>query len=191
MQSLLVLGIRFQLLIHVAFLLPIQRNINYNQSCSLGAINYCNQENIFFTRRMKHLFSRTLENFKQEQLSKILNKLQQCHLCVFFSQFLYFTKSIGVPYVVVKVRRYKVATKYLKSSLDCNETFAFKEEQINSDEEVEILPNDGAAITIGKVSLLISDTLRHDSFGTSYAPYWYALKDRNNRNINMEVNLTY
>ena len=57
----------------------------------------------------------------------------------------------------MKVRRYKVATKYLKSSLDCNEIFA----------------------------------LQHDSVGTSYAPYWYALKDGNNRNINMEVNLTY
>ena len=59
--------------------------------------------------------------------------------------------------MVVKVRRYKVATKYLKSSLECNETFA----------------------------------LRHDSVGTLYAPYWYALKNGNNRNINMEVNLTY
>ena len=59
--------------------------------------------------------------------------------------------------MVVKVRRYKVATKYLKSSLECNETFA----------------------------------LRHDSVGTSYAPYWYALKNGNNRNINMKVNLTY
>ena len=39
--------------------------------------------------------------------------------------------------MVVKVERYKVATKYLKSSLDCNETFAFKEEQINHGEEVE------------------------------------------------------
>ena len=53
----------------------------------------------------------------------------------------------------VKVRRYKVATKYLKSSLECNETFA----------------------------------LQHDLVGTSYAPYWYALKDENNKNINMEV----
>ncbi|KAL0011441.1 hypothetical protein SO802_006549 [Lithocarpus litseifolius] len=58
-------------------------------------------------------------------------------------------ESFGIPYVVVKVGRYKVATKYLKSSLDCNETFAFKEEQINSDEEVEILLKDGATITIG------------------------------------------
>ena len=73
--------------------------------------------------------------------------------------------------MVVKVRRYKVATKYLKSSLDYNETFSFKEEQINSDEEFEILLKDGAAITIGKVSLLIFDALQHDSFGTSYAPY--------------------
>ena len=47
---------------------------------------------------------------------------------------------------------------YLKSSLDCNEIFAFKEEQINSDEEVEILFKDGVAITIGKVSLLIFDS---------------------------------
>ena len=59
--------------------------------------------------------------------------------------------------MVVKVRRYKVATKYLKSSLECNEIFA----------------------------------LRHDSVGTLYAPYWYALKNGNNRNINIEVNLTY
>ncbi|XP_050290138.1 FT-interacting protein 3-like [Quercus robur] len=95
------------------------------------------------------------------------------------------------PYVIVKVGRYKVATKYLKSSLDCAETFAFKEEQINGDEEVEILLKDGAAITIGKVSLLISDAIRRDSVGTSYAPHWYVLKDRNNRNTNMEVNLTY
>ena len=95
------------------------------------------------------------------------------------------------PYVVVKVGRYKVATKYLQPSLDRAETFAFKEEQINSDEEVEILLKDGAAITVGKVSLLISDAIRRDSVGTSYAPCWYALKDRNNRNTNMEVNLTY
>ena len=61
--------------------------------------------------------------------------------------------------MVMKVRRYKVATKYLKSSLDCNETFAFKEERVNSDEEVEILLKNGAAITIGKVSLLISNAL--------------------------------
>ena len=27
--------------------------------------------------------------------------------------------------------------------------------------------------------------------GISYAPFWYALKDRNNMNINMEVHLTY
>ena len=59
----------------------------------------------------------------------------------------------------MKVRRYKVATKYLKSSLDCNETFAFKEERVNSNEEVEILLKDGVAVTIGKVSLLISDAL--------------------------------
>ena len=59
--------------------------------------------------------------------------------------------------MIVKVRRYKAATKYLKSSLECNETFA----------------------------------LRHDSVGTLYAPYWYALKNGNNRNINIEVNLTY
>ena len=59
----------------------------------------------------------------------------------------------------MKVRRYKVATKYLKSSLDCNETFAFKEERVNSNEEVEILLKDGATITIGKVSLLISNAL--------------------------------
>ena len=59
--------------------------------------------------------------------------------------------------MVVKARRYKVATKYLKSILDCNETFAFKEKQINSDEKVKT--KDGAAITIGKVSLLISDAL--------------------------------
>ena len=59
----------------------------------------------------------------------------------------------------MKVRRYKVATKYLKSSLDCNETFAFKEERVNSDEEVEILLKNGAAITIDKVSLLISNAL--------------------------------
>ena len=57
--------------------------------------------------------------------------------------------------MVVKIRRYKVATKYLKSSLDGNETFAFKEEQVNNDEEVEILLKDRAAITICKVSLLI------------------------------------
>ncbi|KAL4627233.1 hypothetical protein ACB092_05G153600 [Castanea dentata] len=95
------------------------------------------------------------------------------------------------PYMVVKVGRYMVATKYLKSSLDCAETFAFKEEQINSDEEVEILLKDGAAITIGKVSLLISEAIRRDSVGNLYAPYWYALKDRNGRNTNMEVNLTY
>ena len=93
--------------------------------------------------------------------------------------------------MVVKVGRYKVATKYLKLSLDYNETFAFKEEQINSDEEVEILLKDGIVITIGKVFLLIYNALWHDSIGTSYALYWYALKDRNNRNINMEVNLTY
>ena len=93
--------------------------------------------------------------------------------------------------MVVKVGRYKVAIKYLKLSLDCNETFAFKEEQINSDEEVEILLKDGVVITIGKVFLLIYNDLRHDSISTSYALYWYALKDRNNRNINMEVNLTY
>ena len=78
--------------------------------------------------------------------------------------------------MVVKARRYKVATKYLKSILDCNETFAFKEEQINSDEKVEILLKDGAAITIGKVSLLISNALWHNSVGTSFAPYWYALR---------------
>ena len=59
----------------------------------------------------------------------------------------------------MKVRRYKVATKYLKSNLDCNETFAFKEERVNSDEEVEILLKNGAAITIGNVSLLISNAL--------------------------------
>ena len=78
----------------------------------------------------------------------------------------------------MKVGRYKVATKYLKSSLDCNDTFAFKEEQINNYEEVEILLKDEVAITIGKVSLLISDTFWYDSFSTSYAPYWYALKER-------------
>ena len=54
------------------------------------------------------------------------------------------------PYVVVKVGRYKVATKYLKPSLDRAETFAFKEEQINSDEEVEILLKDGAASPLAK-----------------------------------------
>ena len=59
----------------------------------------------------------------------------------------------------MKVRRYKVATKYLKSSLECNETFAFKEERVNGDEEIEILVKDGATITIGKVSLLISNAL--------------------------------
>ena len=59
----------------------------------------------------------------------------------------------------MKVRRYKVATKYLKSSLDCNETFAFQEERVNGDEEIEILVKDGATITIGKVSLLISNAL--------------------------------
>ena len=91
----------------------------------------------------------------------------------------------------MKVRRYKVATKYLKSSLDCNETFAFKEERVNNDEEVKILLKNGAAITIGKVSLLISNALWHNSIGISYAPFWYALKDRNNMNINMEVHLTY
>ena len=57
--------------------------------------------------------------------------------------------------------------------------------------KVDILLKDGVAITIGKVSLLIFDAFRYDSFGTSYVPYWYALKDRNNRNINMQVNLTY
>ena len=61
--------------------------------------------------------------------------------------------------MVMKVRRYKVTTKYLKSSLYCNETFAFKEERVNSDEEVEILLKNGAVITIGKVSLLISNAL--------------------------------
>ena len=61
--------------------------------------------------------------------------------------------------MAMKVRRYKVATKYLKSSLDCNETFAFKEERVNNDEEVKILLKNGAAITIGKVSLLISNAL--------------------------------
>ena len=76
-------------------------------------------------------------------------------------------------------------------NLICNETFTFKEERINNDEEVEILLKDGVAITIGKVSLLISDAFWYDSFVISYAPYWYALKDRNNRNINVEVNLTY
>ena len=59
----------------------------------------------------------------------------------------------------MKVRRYKVTTKYLKSSLYCNETFAFKEERVNGDEEIEILLKDGATITIGKVSLLISNAL--------------------------------
>ena len=57
--------------------------------------------------------------------------------------------------MVVKIRRYKVATKYLKSNLDGNETFAFKEEQVNNDEEVEIFLKDRAAITIGKVFFLI------------------------------------
>ena len=142
---------------------------------------------------MKHLFSRTQKTLNRSNYLKFSANLNNAiyGFFFFFSQFLYFTKSIGISYVVVKVRRYKVATKYLKSSLDYNETFSFKEEQINSDEEFEILLKDGAAITIGKVSLLIFDALQHDSFGTSYAPYQHALKDRNNRNINMEVNLTY
>ena len=61
-------------------------------------------------------------------LANFNDAIYVCVCVFFFPQFLYFTKSIGIPYVVAKVGRFKVATKYLKSSLDYNETFTFKEE---------------------------------------------------------------